>query len=512
MKMLLSYAQSILGRARMLLEMDILFAPKGEKNKALWVFLWIAYSIATALLISNHAPWHDEAYVWLIAREVSWLNIYREVGAQHAPSLWYYMLAVLVKMGFPYWTMQVLHWLGACFAAGIFLFWSPFTTLLKTLFIFSFYIAYEHAVTARVYMLTLLLMWSACGCYAKRYQRPIIYGFVIALLAHTSFFGLLVAMFLWAEFFFLREGTLTYRQWGAMVIMALSILLSLNGLIFDKYASPYYNNFIRFFHTEGMGDMFSFAYLSPNAEYFFSDGIKAVLRFIAPWLGALYGVLTLWLLNRWRAFGLMAFLLSSWFFILYLMIFNYSWPAPRHYSFYLMYTVMVLWLYKVRYQATRTMVESLIGILLIVAFLLGVLGTVAQGDRDSRLPFSGTKRMANYLIEHKLGNKVFVVNDVIPVFGILPYMPKAALWDPRTKKVARYMHFDHLSIKQPTMRSIVSLMETNPISSDPIYLISVSRASQKFDGRLKLLYFADGQNDALWLYLLTGSGKNRGAN
>ncbi|MBF0123327.1 MAG: hypothetical protein HQL21_08005 [Candidatus Omnitrophica bacterium] len=494
----------------MLSKMDILFAPDEEKRRPLLVFLWIAYSLATALLISNHAPWRDEANVWLIAREVGWLDIYKEAGSHKSPSLWYYVLAVPAKLGLPYWVMQLSHWLGACFAAWIFLFKAPFSILFKATFIFSFYIAYEHAVTARVYMLTLLFMWIACWCYAKRYERPILYGCIIALLAHTSFFGMFAAVFLIVEYFFVPDNMLTRRQWCAVCIMFLGFFLSVAGLIPQKGGALYYFKPDFSFCLWNIQRVFYSAYLAPNANYLFSSGVKEALWFMASWLGALYGILTFWLLKRWRSYGLMLFLVLGWLMILYGSAFRYIWSGPRHYSFCLIYTVMVLWLGKARYRPAKTTIDSLIGGLLLVSFLFGILGTVIQGYRNSCLPFSGGKRMAEYLVERKMDNKTFVVEDIMFAISILPYMPEASLWDPRKGKSIRYLHFDRSSFKELTITQVLGQVRRKFGSSDPIYLISHKEVINKNTKKLKWLYTARGQVETFWLYLVTGSRKGHG--
>ena len=496
----------------MLSKMDILFSPKGENNKGILVFLWIVYAVVTALLISNHAPWRDEAFVWLIAREASWLDIFKEAGAQVAPSLWYYILAVPAKMGMPYWTMQGLHWFGACLAVGIFLFRAPFSILFKALFIFSYYVAYEHAAIARVYMLTLLFMWITCSFYAQRYQRPILFGFLVALLAHTSFFGILVSIFLGIDFFFLREGDLTRRQLGALVIISLAILLSVFGFTFDKFSVGAYLHPAFFFHPDRIREVFSYAYLPPEAGYFFSDGIKAIFGFIAPWLGVLYAILTLGLLKRWRAYGPAVFFVFSWFLICYIAVFKYLWPAPRHYSFCLIYAVMVLWLGKVRSQAPKTIMESLIGILFVIAFSLGILSTVAQGYVDSRRPLSGAQLMAQYLIDHKLDDKTFIAEEAQFVSSILPYMPKASLWDPKKLKPVRYIHFDSSFSDELKISQILSRMDRSLTTFCPTYFIAArGRPDMRMARRLKLIYIANGQEETFRLYLVTHPGKRHDA-
>lgn len=487
---------------RKLLKMDILFASSGEKKSPVLFFLWISYILVTAFLVFHHAFWRDEANIWLIAREVDWFAIYGEAGVNNSPSLWYYILAIPAKLGLPCWTMQWLHWLVACLASWIFIFRSPFSLLFKTSFVLSFYIAYEHAAVSRVYMPTILLMWSACWCYAQRYQRSILYSFILVLLAHTSSFGLFVSFFLGLEF--LVEGkSWTPKQRLAAGIIFLAIFLSVLGLLLQKGRLAHFANFAHFVRLGNVRDVLSFSYLPPNSVYYFPDSIKSILGFIAPWLGALYWILTLTLLKQWKRYGLILFLFLTWGLIVYFSVFKYPWPGPRHYSFCLIFTVFVLWLGKFRGLTGRTALESLVGTLLLGAFVFGVFGTVVQSSRDLKLPFSGSRSMADYLIENKLDDKILVAQDPRRAIAILPYLSEASLWDPKWLETVSYYHFGHrtrFAEKNLKVGRILRRVKRRFISPGPAYLILQERVSGQEEKRLKLLYFADGQLEKFWLY------------
>ncbi|MBF0123329.1 MAG: hypothetical protein HQL21_08015 [Candidatus Omnitrophica bacterium] len=289
--------------------------------------------------------------------------------------------------------------------------------------------------------------------------------------------------------------------------MFLAIFLSLYGLALNEEASSYFGNFFRFSVWERIFEIFYFSFFTPHFAVYFSYEIQVALELIGPWLSCLYVLLTLWLLKKWRAYGLMFFLILSWLTIICVMVFNYSWPGPRHYSFCLMYTVMVLWIGKVGFQTTKTIAESLLGVLFVVAFLCGVLGTVVQAYRDLSLPFSGSKRMAEYLIEHKLDNKTFVVNGAMMTISILPYLPKVSLWDPRRSEAVRYFHFEPSLLEELTISEVFKRMKRKFISSGPVYFISDKPVVEGVSKRLRLLYSAKGWYEEFFLYLVVAPRK-----
>jgi hypothetical protein len=85
-------------------------------------------------------------------------------------------------------------------SAGLFLFFAPFPVWLRVLFVFGYYPAYQYAVIARSYNLNLLLIILAAILYSTRDSKPLRYCLILAALANTNVFGLLVAGVLFAEF------------------------------------------------------------------------------------------------------------------------------------------------------------------------------------------------------------------------------------------------------------------------------------------------------------------------
>lgn len=156
----------------------------------------VIYALCTFFTLLHHEPWRDEAYAWLIARDANLIEFFRLRAYDLSPSLWYLILMPFAKLGFPYLTMSVIHWLLAVAAAALVLWRSPFSPITKLLFIFSYFMFWEYVVSVRVYTVGILLLFILAHLYPQRFKRPLAYGSLIALLfsANMHVLGLTVAL------------------------------------------------------------------------------------------------------------------------------------------------------------------------------------------------------------------------------------------------------------------------------------------------------------------------------
>jgi hypothetical protein len=141
--------------------------------RAILVFALAAYAVITFYTMLHHEPWRDEAFIWLMTRDLSPAQIFHELGYNGSPGLWHSVIYLLNALHLPYVSQKYVHWALACVAAGIFLYKAPFHPLLKLLFIFSYYIVYEHAIIVRVYLITITLIYAVCIAEPDKFRRPL---------------------------------------------------------------------------------------------------------------------------------------------------------------------------------------------------------------------------------------------------------------------------------------------------------------------------------------------------
>lgn len=122
------------------------------------------YAGVVALGVACHESWSDEAQAWLLARDHSWWGLMAHaIRYEGSPGLWHSLLWVLTRIDVSF---AGMHWVaGAIAVAGAFalLRWSPFPLVLRVLFPFGFWLAYQDAVVARSYVLFAVLAFPAAA-------------------------------------------------------------------------------------------------------------------------------------------------------------------------------------------------------------------------------------------------------------------------------------------------------------------------------------------------------------
>lgn len=184
-----------------------------RKNK-IWILL-SAFLLLGGLIISHHEMWRDEMQAWLIAKNSSSLpELFHNLKYDGHAGLWHLLLFFITRFDVSPIAMQVLHLLIAGFAAWIFLKYSPFSLLHKSLFIFGYFPLYEYAVISRNYVLAMLFIFLFCANFvpataknadsgsgdAGKFQaefpgsKIILLSIILFGLCQTHIYGLIIAL------------------------------------------------------------------------------------------------------------------------------------------------------------------------------------------------------------------------------------------------------------------------------------------------------------------------------
>lgn len=164
-----------------------------KRENIILTILLAGYLIFNGILLAGHELWRDEANVWLIARELSPIQLFREIRYQGHPCLWYFIVMPFAKLGFPFKTISVLSFLIMAVGAGIFTFRAPLHPITKFVCLLSPIFSYYYPVVARNYCLIALLLILLADCYTKRNEKPCIYGLLLGLLVQADTIALATA-------------------------------------------------------------------------------------------------------------------------------------------------------------------------------------------------------------------------------------------------------------------------------------------------------------------------------
>lgn len=164
-----------------------------KRENIVLTLVFAVYLIFNVIMLAGHELWRDEANVWLIARDLSPVQLFREIRYQGHPCLWYLLLMPFAKLGLPFKTISVISFLIMATAAGFFVYRAPFHPITKLLCLVSPIFSYYYPVVARNYCLVALLLVLLAYFYPKRNEKPWVFGLLLGLLVQADTIALATA-------------------------------------------------------------------------------------------------------------------------------------------------------------------------------------------------------------------------------------------------------------------------------------------------------------------------------
>ena len=169
-----------------------------DKESLTKYVLFGLYLLLHFVLCFFHEPWRDESQAYLIVRDLSIPDIYRQLTIEGHPFLWYLAMLLPVKLGLPVHFLSFVSFVLASVGTWFFIFKSPFKPFVKALILPSMLFTYSLPIIARDYCLVALLLPIIAHLYDKRFQKPFLYGLLIFLLPQIHVimagFGIMLAV------------------------------------------------------------------------------------------------------------------------------------------------------------------------------------------------------------------------------------------------------------------------------------------------------------------------------
>ncbi|HEX8333991.1 MAG TPA: hypothetical protein VF622_15335, partial [Segetibacter sp.] len=164
------------------------------KNKYVIYLIFAVYLLLLTTAVANHERWMDEAQAWLLVKDASLEDLFlKYLRYEGSPGLWHLILMLPAKLGFPYYTINIISATFSAIGVWLFLRYSPFPLIVKILLPFTYFAFFQYGVVARSYCLIPGLMFLIAMIYKTKDQQPLRYILLLCLFANVSAHTFLIA-------------------------------------------------------------------------------------------------------------------------------------------------------------------------------------------------------------------------------------------------------------------------------------------------------------------------------
>ena len=213
----------------MIKRLDIPGTKQARLLTLLYIVVFIGWFGLAFIAGLYHEPWADEAQSWLIARDVPIGQLFTHtLHYEGSPALFFLLLKFLQCFHFPYQALFLVPLVFTGVGVYLLLFKSKLSPVIKILFPFTYYIAYQYAVVGRNYCLIFPLLAFIAIFYTRRLQKPFLYAFLLILLLSVSAYGFLLAGILCLYFMedVYQKQRHKLSSWVAIGIVCVGMLLT----------------------------------------------------------------------------------------------------------------------------------------------------------------------------------------------------------------------------------------------------------------------------------------------
>lgn len=453
---------------------------ESERERVALAVAFVLFAGITFWCALHHEAWSDEGDPWLLARDAPFADMLVSASNGGVPLLFHLSVLPFARAGLPYFAMQFLNLLYV-WAAVLVLFRSPaFPAAVKVLFAFSYFPAFEFGVIPRPYGLQMLLMFATAAAWRERHVRPLRIALVVALLANTTSLGLVIAavagaLLLWER---ARSGLLASRP-----ILASTAIMIAGGLLAAAQLWP----------RPGRQHVYTFVSIDTLwyalASTFFPEG--RVDTFLIPALI----VLAIVTFGISRSFVPLVFLYVCGTAMLLVYIFVWM-GGIRHAGLLLLLVISAVWIAEA-YGPYRQ--ERLLMAALAVSLACSIVPAVRSWVLETRYAFSGSREVADFLIETGLTKDAVLVSH--PMFWTAPlvYLPGTPICDPaegRCRTYSRWLRRDYELSKIPRER-VIEMAEEQFAGQRWVY-ITHTEIPEPRRARYRLLFRTQVQIWRMW--------------
>lgn len=406
-----------------------MFKNHNFKDKTLWL-VFAAFFIITLWAVCNHIPWRDEAQSWLLVRDLNLPELINQMPYEGTPPLWHLLVYPLAKLGLPYASQSILHYLLALSFVFILIFFSPLPKKVKLILPFTYYLLFEYTVIARNYNLTALLLFIIASIYSIRFKRPILYASLLCLLAWTNIHSLAMAFLLAGLFIYdLIKEQRDNKKYLIAVIAMLSGIFSTILMLIPQIDQYFEFTFFGYYPiTQSLASALFPFFTNFNLPIYLSIFISLL------WLPFI-----IFFLKSWQA-KIIFIIPIIW--LEFIFLFKHT-GGLRHYGLILIFFIFAWWLDMIIIKRKSIYKHSLNAKIILNLFLVCLAINAAYAFnffyKTNNMFFSGSREMAQYIKNNNLDQEEIATYPSYSGSALLPYLPGKEFYQLDTQKKTTFL-------------------------------------------------------------------------
>ena len=203
------------------------FLFRTKKQKIVSIIVTACYFLLHLYVVLNHECWRDESQAWLIAKNLSYIDIFKELCVEGHPCLWFMIIAPFAKLGLSFYYFNFISLALCTMAVYLLMEKGPFCIFTKMAIVSSSMFLYFNPVVCRIYSLIVILVVFILMIYEDRLIHPILYILLVSLLmqTHIMIYGLAFGLAIEYCFSFYNTNNTKKLKAFVFVLPILSTLL-----------------------------------------------------------------------------------------------------------------------------------------------------------------------------------------------------------------------------------------------------------------------------------------------
>lgn len=379
---------------------------KIDKDKAILIICLAIYILINFIFVFYHEPWRDEAHGWLMPKYLSIKELFIESRYDGHPILWYLILMPFAKLNFPIMTANIISLIVMSITAFLLLFKTKIHDAFKIIILFTIPFIYTYTAIARNYCLIVLILVTIGVFYKKRFEKPIIYSILIALLVHTHSlaWGIVAGLTMTFHFF---ELTINQKKHSKNeikdIIIGLAIIvLSTLLVVFELYGKR------------------------SGGYQVYRNSFTGMTVLIMAIIITITFILSFFVYKQNK---------KEWFvlaigYAFQIIIYFFVYSSVINQRFMLVFVLMLFYIILLsNYEPKKQHIIGLYAVYLGIMIIFGIPILGNEIYQDIKYPYSSAKEMANYINEKLPNEDIILVDASIITQTIGVYLDNNNLYD-----------------------------------------------------------------------------------